>query len=33
MSKSEMKQIVRDEFRDLMGTAGTRPNSFNQRYK
>ena len=33
VSKSEMKQIVRDEFRDLMGTASTRPNSFNQRYK
>ena len=33
VSKSEMKQIVRDEFRDLMGTAGNRPNSFNQRYK
>ena len=31
--KSEMKQIVRDEFRELMGTASTRPNSFNQRYK
>ena len=28
-----MKQIVRDEFRDLMVTASTRPNSFNQRYK
>ena len=28
-----MKQIVRDEFRELMGTASTRPNSFNQRYK
>ena len=33
VSKSEMKQIVRDEFRELMGTASTRPNSFNQRYK
>ena len=33
VSKSEMKQIVRDEFGDLMGTASTRPNSFNQRYK
>ena len=28
-----MKQIVKDQFRDLMGTASTRPNSFNQRYK
>ena len=33
VSKSEMKQIVRDEFGDLMGTASTRPNSFNQLYK
>ena len=33
VSKSEMKQIVREEFRELMGSASTRPNSFNQRYK
>ena len=31
MSKSEMKQIIRDEFRELMGSASSRPSGYNQR--
>ena len=31
VSKSEMKQIIRDEFRELMGSASSRPSDYNQR--
>ena len=31
VGKSEMKQIIRDEFRELMGTANSRPSGYNQR--
>ena len=31
VSKSEMKQIIRDEFRELMGSASSRPSGYNQR--
>ena len=31
VSKSEMKQITRDEFRELMGSASSRPSGYNQR--
>ena len=31
VSKSEMKEIIRDEFRELMGSASSRPSGYNQR--
>ena len=31
VGKSEMKQIIRDEFRELMGTANSRPSGYNLR--
>ena len=31
VSKSEMKQIIRDEFRELMGSASSRPSGYNPR--
>ena len=31
VSKSEMKQIIREEFRELMGSASSRPSGYNQR--
>ena len=31
VSKSEMKQIIRDEFREFMGSASSRPSGYNQR--
>ena len=30
VSKSEMKQIIRDKFRELMGSASYRPSGYNQ---
>ena len=31
VSKSELKQITRDELRELMGSASSRPSGYNQR--
>jgi len=30
VNKSEMKQIIREEFRELMGNSSSRPNRYNQ---
>ena len=31
VNKSEIKQIIREEFRELMGNSSSRPNRYNQR--